>query len=138
MELSYRMFLTHRVLLQWLCLIADLRLHILSQDHYQRQYQAQLKLTRLEQRDALLRALSNYDAQTTLVIAIKSDTGLLNTITDPKIFYFAENYYPYIYRGIAPPNPRLELILIPIEYHQYWYNYYQDNIRKDYLYYLTF
>lgn len=102
----------------------------------ERQYQAQLKLTRLEQRDALLRALSNYDAQTTLVIAIKSDTGLLNTITDPKIFYFAESYYPYIYRGIAPPNPRLELILIPIEYHQYWYNYYQDNIRKDYLYYL--
>ena len=62
----------------------------------ERQYQAQLKLTRLEQRDALLRALSNYDAQTTLVIAIKSDTGLLNTITDPKIFYFAENYYPLL------------------------------------------
>ncbi|MBN3194640.1 hypothetical protein [Pectobacterium versatile] len=100
------------------------------------QYQAQLKLTRLEQRDALLRALSNYDAQTTLVIAIKSDTGMLNTITDPKIFYFAESYYPYIYRGIAPPKPRLELILTPIEYDNRWYNYYQDNIRKNYLYYL--
>ncbi|MCL6333397.1 hypothetical protein EXT66_06115 [Pectobacterium carotovorum subsp. carotovorum] len=102
----------------------------------EKQYQAQLKLTRLEQRDALLRALSNYDAQTTLVISIKSDTGMLNTITEPEIFYFAENYYPYIYRGIAPPKPRLELILTPIRYDKNWYNYYQDNIHKNYLYYL--
>lgn len=100
------------------------------------QYVAQLKLTKLEQRDSLLRALSNYESLTTLVVAIKSDNGLLNTITDPKTFYFAETYYPYIYKGIAPPPSRMELVLIPMEYKNVWYNYYQNNITKDYLYYL--
>lgn len=64
-------------------------------------YHAQLDLDRLEQRDALLRALSDYDAQTTLVVAIVTDHGILNTITSPKIFYFAENYYPYIYQALC-------------------------------------
>lgn len=70
-------------------------------------YQAQLDLYKLEQRDALLQALSDYDAQTTLVVAIKTDHGITNTVTDPKVFYFAENYYPYIYQGILPPPARL-------------------------------
>ncbi|MDU5484924.1 MAG: hypothetical protein E6093_05545 [Serratia liquefaciens] len=99
-------------------------------------YQAQLDLQRLEQRDALLRALSDYDAQTTLVVAIKTEHGITNTVTDPKIFYFAENYYPYIYQGILPPPPRLQLILTPLEYQHLWYNYYQDYVRKNYLYFL--
>ncbi|SLM62583.1 MULTISPECIES: hypothetical protein [Dickeya] len=101
-----------------------------------RRYTARLKLTRLEQRDALLRALSNYDAKTTLVVLIRTDDDMLNTITDPKIFYFAENYYPYIYQGIAPPPARLELILKPLDYNNVWYNYYQDNRSRDYFYYL--
>ncbi|RJF57640.1 hypothetical protein D4100_02315 [Serratia inhibens] len=99
-------------------------------------YQAQLDLVRLEQRDALLRALSDYDAQTTLVVAIHTEHGILNTITAPKIFYFAENYYPYIYQGIVPPPPRLQLILTPLAFKDVWYNYYQDYVRKNYLYYL--
>ncbi|CAI2047224.1 hypothetical protein [Serratia quinivorans] len=99
-------------------------------------YQAQLDLYKLEQRDALLQALSDYDAQTTLVVAVKTEHGLTNTVTDPKVFYFAENYYPYIYQGIVPPPPRLQLILTPLQYQQLWYNYYQDYVRKNYLYYL--
>ncbi|WJV64579.1 hypothetical protein PCO87_11485 [Pectobacteriaceae bacterium C52] len=99
-------------------------------------YLAQLNLTQLDQRDALLRALSDYDAQTTLVVAIVTDHGISNTITIPKIFYFAENYYPYIYQGIEPPQPRLQLILTPMEFNEVWYNYYQDYVRKNYLYYL--
>lgn len=93
-------------------------------------YRAQLDLDRLEQRDALLRALSDYDSQTTLVVAIVTDNGLLNTITSPKVFYFAENYYPYIYQGILPPPPRLQLLLTPLAFGQLWYNYYQDYVRK--------
>ncbi|HGC5849651.1 hypothetical protein PTQ97_00840 [Serratia ureilytica] len=99
-------------------------------------YRAQLDLDRLEQRDALLRALSDYDSQTTLVVAIVTDNGLLNTITSPKVFYFAENYYPYIYQGILPPPPLLQLILTPLAFGHLWYNYYQDYVRKNYLYYL--
>lgn len=99
-------------------------------------YSAQLKLTRLEQRDALLRALSTYEAKTTLVVLIRTDDEMLNTITDPKIFYFAENYYPYIYQGIAPPPARLELILKPMDYNDVWYNYYQDSRNRGYFYYL--
>ncbi|MGQ8775244.1 hypothetical protein ACUTQ5_12630 [Serratia sp. NA_112.1] len=99
-------------------------------------YQAQLDLYKLEQRDALLQALSDYDAQTTLVVTVKTEHGLTNTVTDPKVFYFAENYYPYIYQGIVPPPPRLQLILTPLQYQQLWYNYYQDYVRKNYLYYL--
>ncbi len=99
-------------------------------------YQARLDLYKLEQRDALLQALSDYDAQTTLVVAVKTEHGLTNTVTDPKVFYFAENYYPYIYQGIVPPPPRLQLILTPLQYQQLWYNYYQDYVRKNYLYYL--
>jgi hypothetical protein len=99
-------------------------------------YQAQLDLYKLEQRDALLQALSDYDAQTTLVVAVKTEHGLTNTVTDPKVFYFAENYYPYIYQGIVPPPPRLQLILTSLQYQQLWYHYYQDYVRKNYLYYL--
>ncbi|POZ60292.1 hypothetical protein [Chromobacterium alticapitis] len=99
-------------------------------------YRAQLDLNLLIQRDALLRALSDYGAQTTLVVAIVTDHGLINTVTSPKIFYFAENYYPYIYQGILPPPPRLQLTFISLAYGQVWYQYYQDYVRKNYLYYL--
>ena len=99
-------------------------------------YRAELTLNSLGQRDALLRALSDYNSQTTLVVAVKSQEGLLNTITDPKVFYFAENYYPYIYQGILPPPPKMQLQLLSLAFGTNWYNYYQDYVRKNYLYYL--
>lgn len=99
-------------------------------------YEAELELNELAQRDALLRALSDFDAQTTLVIAITTDHSIINTITDPKVFYFAQNYYPYIYQGILPPPARLQLTLLPLVYHNVAYNYYQDYVLKSYLYYL--
>lgn len=99
-------------------------------------YLAELELRELAQRDALLRALSDFDAQTTLVITLVTDHGLTNTITDPKVFYFAENYYPYIYQGILPPPARLQLTLLPLIYRNEACNYYQDYLLKNYLYYL--
>ena len=99
-------------------------------------YQAELELHELAQRDALLRALSDFDAQTTLVVALKTDHSITNTITDPKIFYFAENYYPYIYQGILPPPARLQLKLLPLVFQNVTYNYYQDYVLQNYLYYL--
>ncbi|WP_017346982.1 hypothetical protein [Pantoea sp. A4] len=100
------------------------------------QYHAQLDITELAERDALLRALSVYESQTTLVVVVKSENGLLNTITDPAVFYFAPDYYPYIYQGLLPPGNRLELILYPIPFGSKTFNYYQDYVRKNYLYYL--
>lgn len=100
-------------------------------------YRGQLDITELAERDALLRALSVYESQTTLVVVVKSDEGQLNTITDPEVFYFAPDYYPYIYQGIAPPESGLELKLYPIPFGGKTVNYYQDYYRKNYLYYLA-
>ncbi|PXW46351.1 hypothetical protein DET57_10521 [Klebsiella oxytoca] len=100
------------------------------------QYKARLKLTNLEQRDALLQALSVYESHTTLVVAIKSSAGIRNTITNPQTFLFPENIYPYIYKGILPPSLGQSLQIIPIPYKNINCNYYQDYIRKDDLYYL--
>ncbi|WP_067707093.1 hypothetical protein [Erwinia sp. ErVv1] len=99
-------------------------------------YRAELVLLELADRDALLRALSDFDAQTTLVVAIITDNKMTNTVTDPKVFYFAENYYPYIYQGIKPPPARLQLILTTLAYQNISYNYYQDYVLRNKLYYL--
>jgi hypothetical protein len=96
-------------------------------------YTAKLSLNKLEQRDALIRALNDIQSETTLVVLIRNDTGMLNTVTDPQIFFFPNDYYSYIYKGIKPPTPRLELIKIPIEFEQVTYNYYQDNLNKQFL-----
>lgn len=99
-------------------------------------YWAKLHLDKLEQRDALLRALSDLNSQTTLVVAITTDHSITNTITDPKTFFFPKDYYAYIYRGLLPPPPRWELLPKLLEYQHVWYNYYQDYNLKNYLYYL--
>lgn len=96
-------------------------------------YIATLSLNKLAQRDALIRALNDIQSETTLVVMIRNDKGMLNTITDPSVFFFPHDYYSYIYQGIKPPSPKLELIKIPIEFDQVTYNYYQDNLNKRFL-----
>lgn len=100
------------------------------------QYKAILTLTTLGQRDALLNALSDIQSNTTLAIAYRTDSSLVNTITDPQTFLFAPKLYPYIYNGILPPPPSLSLKKLPIEFNNIWYNYYQNINNSAYLFYL--
>ena len=114
----------------------EMKFNQVMQTETQNRYRAKLDLNKLEQRDALLRALSDLNSQTTLVVAITTDHSITNTITDPKTFFFPRDYYPYIYRGLLPPPPRWELRTMPFEYQNVWYNYYQDVYFKSNLYYL--
>lgn len=114
----------------------ELKFDQVVQTELQNRYRATLNLHKLEQRDALLRALSDLNSQTTLVVAITTDHSITNTITDPKTFFFPKDYYPYIYRGLLPTPPRWELLPNPLEYQHVWYNYYQDYTLKNQLYYL--
>ena len=114
----------------------ELQFNQVMQTETENRYRAKLNLDKLEQRDALLRALSDLNSQTTLVVAITTDHSITNTITDPKTFFFPKDYYAYIYRGLLPPPPRWELLPKPLEYQHVWYNYYQDYNLKNYLYYL--
>ncbi|MEW6989611.1 hypothetical protein AADZ91_02885 [Colwelliaceae bacterium 6441] len=100
------------------------------------QYKATLTINTLVQRDTLLNALSDIQSNTTLAIAFRTDSSLLNTITDPQTFLFAPKLYPYIYNGILPPPPSLSLKKFPIEFNDFWYNYYQNVNNSAYLYYL--
>jgi hypothetical protein len=100
------------------------------------QYKATLTINTLVQRDALLNALSDIQSNTTLAIAFRTDSSLLNTITDPQTFLFAPKLYPYIYNGILPPPPSLSLKKLPIEFNNLWYNYYQNINNSAYLFYL--
>lgn len=100
------------------------------------QYKAVLTINTLVQRDLLLNALADIQSNTTLAIAFRTNSSLLNTITDPQTFLFAPKLYPYIYNGILPPPPSLSLKKLPIEFNNLWYNYYQNINNSAYLFYL--
>ncbi|TDT59772.1 hypothetical protein DFO53_1361 [Enterobacter sp. AG5470] len=99
-------------------------------------YQARLLLSLPSERDALLRALDSYDSQTTLVVALKTHEGLLNTVTVPTVFYFSQTYYPYIYQGLLPPPPVRQLTLLNIPFNTHNDHYFQDYVHPEYLFYL--
>lgn len=107
-----------------------------AQEGSSTQYNAVMNITKLAQRDELLRALSVYESETTLVVSIQSNTSTYNVITNPQTFYFDPKYYPYIFRGLLPPVPVQGYILQPFVFNNFWSNYYQDNITKTNLYYL--
>ncbi len=93
-------------------------------------YQARLLLSLPSERDALLRALDSYDSQTTLVVALKTHDGMLNTVTVPTVFYFSQTYYPYIYQGLLPPPPVLQLKLLNIPFNAHSDHYFEDYVHR--------
>ncbi|MEL6639333.1 MAG: hypothetical protein AAFW73_21750 [Bacteroidota bacterium] len=100
------------------------------------QYKALLHITSLEERDALLRALSDLNSGTTFVITEQTPTGITNVITSPKRFYFPPDLYPYIFQGILPPPTKQNYVLVRYAYEGLTYNYYQDTLRRKELFFL--
>lgn len=100
------------------------------------QYKAVLEIDKLEQRDALLYALSDSNSGTTFVITLKSPSGIKNVITSPKKFFFPREIYDYIYKGILPPPPRQEYVLHRYLFGGVTYPYFQDNVRRRELFHL--